>query len=194
MNLGKLDNIYLGPMFSGKTSALIRYLTINADIGFKVLYINSSLDDRSEEDFSTHNSSNKGISNKITTLKTGYLKEVAIDKYDVIGIDEFQFYKDEKPSEIVRKWVLNGKRVSISSLDGDFNMRPFGDVFNLIPLCEAGGLFKMKEGICLECLKDNKFVTGSFTKKTKITKDEEVIEIGGKDKYKIVCLECHQKN
>lgn len=189
--IGKLENIYLGPMFSGKTSTLIRYLTINADIGFKVLYINTSLDTRNGDgkDYSTHNSSGH-ISSKITTIKIEKLENINVEKYQVIGIDEFQFYKDQNPSEVVRKWIFSGKRISVSGLDGDFNIRPFGDILNLVPLCEAGGLHKMKEGLCVDCLKQGNFVTGGFTKK--ISEGDELIDIGGIDKYKIVCLSCHR--
>lgn len=190
-NIGKLENIYLGPMFSGKTSSLIRYLTINADIGFKILYVNSVLDTRGNG-YSTHNSSGKDISPKIKTITVKSLSEVDVEDYDVIGVDEFQFYKDQSPSGVVRSWVLKrGKRVAVSSLDGDFNINIFGDVYNLIPLCESGGLFKLKEGICAECLKEKKIVSGGFTKK--ISSVEDVIDVGGKDKYMIVCLRCHQK-
>ena len=189
--IGSLENIYIGPMFSGKTSSLIRYLTINADVGFNVLYINSLIDDRTDTDYSTHSSSQTKISTLIKTIKTDYLNDVNIENYDVIGIDEFQFYKDKKPSEIVRKWVFGGKRISVSGLDGDFKIRPFGDILNLIPLCSPGGLFKMKEGICVECVKDGKINPGGFTKK--ISDTEKIIEVGGKAKYKLVCLKCYFK-
>lgn len=191
IKIGKLEYIYLGPMFSGKTSALIRYLTINADVGFKVVYINSQRDVRSKDTVSTHSSSGNKLSHNIVAIKVKTLASVDVSKYDVIGVDEFQFYEDQKPSEIVKKWVFSGKRVAVSGLDGDFNLNPFGSIFNLIPLCEAGGLFKMKEGICLECLKNKKeIVPGGFTKK--IVNNNELVDIGGQDKYKIVCLQCHQ--
>ncbi len=198
-NIGKLENIYMGAMFSGKTSSLIRYLTIKADVGFKVIYVNSILDTRSNIGYSTHNSSGHNISSKIKTISVKFLSEVDVSNYDVIGVDEFQFYKDQSPSGVVRSWVLKmGKMVSVSSLDGDYNINIFGDVYNLIPLCEPGGLFKLKDGICTMCLKKKKkIVSGGFTKRiTSLTESgsklNDIIDIGGKDKYMIVCLKCHQ--
>ena len=51
---GFLD-IIIGPMFSGKTNYLLKEITVFSIMGAKVLYINHSLDNRSDSIFSTHN-------------------------------------------------------------------------------------------------------------------------------------------
>ena len=47
--------LYIGCMYSGKTTALFRKLSIYSEMGLRCLYINSSLDNRTNTDFSTHN-------------------------------------------------------------------------------------------------------------------------------------------
>ncbi len=52
-------------------------------------------------------------------------------EYDVIGIDEGQFYPDLVPC--VNEWVDMGKIVVVAALDGDFRRDPIGDVLKLVP-------------------------------------------------------------
>ncbi len=47
--------LIIGPMFSGKSTELLRRLNISAEMNLRVLYVNSSLDVRTKESFSTHN-------------------------------------------------------------------------------------------------------------------------------------------
>lgn len=189
--VGKLEKIILGPMFCGKTTELYRSLTIRADLGESVAYINHTSDTRSLEIMSTHNSSLKS-SSKINSIKVDCLSNVNVDNYRVIGVDEFQFYNDKSPSSIVREWINKGKYVFVSGLDGDFNMNSFGDIFNLIPLCEPGGLVK-KGAVCMECYsKGDISVPAGFTKKT--SNSSKQVEVGGKDIYSAVCFKCHKQS
>ena len=48
-------DLIIGPMFSGKTTELIRRLNTLQSIGQKCIYINSILDSRNTQNFSTHN-------------------------------------------------------------------------------------------------------------------------------------------
>ena len=94
---GKLEKIILGPMFSGKTTELNSGLTIRADLGESVAYINHIKDTRSKNIMSTHSSCLK-LSPLITYIEVECLSEVDISKYRVIGVDEFQFFNDKSPS------------------------------------------------------------------------------------------------
>ena len=65
-------DLIIGPMFSSKTTELVRRLSIFADMDIPVLYINTELDTRSDQSFSSHNSMITSLGNidsiKIKTL------------------------------------------------------------------------------------------------------------------------------
>lgn len=190
--------IIFGSMFSGKTTKLLKELTESADVGLKTLYINHSSDVREtefySEDTSTHSSQFKGISNKITCRKTNLLKDISIVGFDVIGIDEGQWFEDLE--EIARKWIIDdNKRVIIASLDGSFEMKTFGQAHLLICLCDPGGVTKLGAH-CKRCMKKIKphrhyrLVPAGFTIRT--NGGNNLIEPGGADNYEAVCMKCHK--
>ena len=196
-DVGMLELIF-GSMFSGKTTYLLNQLTTCADVGLNCLYINHSSDQREVEKFdtnvTTHHSLFNGISEKISTKKTSSLSDIDVEAYDVIGIDEGQFFEDIVPT--VRKWVMKyNKHVFISSLDGDSNIKPFGHVHELICLCHPGSLRKL-EAKCMNCLKTGlvdrhlSFVPAGYSFKKSGSKETQT-DVGGVDKYMAVCLKCH---
>ena len=187
---GSCEIIY-GPMFSGKTTKLLTDLTRYADVGINCLYINHTLDDRSKNNFSTHNSIFTDISKKLNNIKVSELKNLNIENYDVIGIDEGQFFIDI--NDIVRKWVLYlNKTVIISSLDGDFEMNLFGEVYKLIPISYT---ISKQNAICTNCMeKFGKHNFAHFSAKLNNNSTVSQIEIGGREKYTSLCLECYKKH
>ena len=80
----------------------------------------------------------------ITTLSE--MHETEWKDFDVIGIDEGQFFSDiEMFSE---KAANAGKVVIISSLQGTFLRGPFPNILSLIPKCEK---IKKLSAICIMC-------------------------------------------
>lgn len=176
--------IIIGSMFSGKTIELLRELTVFAEMGLKVLYVNFAQDDREDGFFSTH-SAIVVRSTQICMIKADRISEITdIDNYDVIGIDESQFFPDLL--ETVNDLVENrDKKVIIAGLDGTFERRRFGQILDLIPLCDS--ITKLT-AFCDTCCKNGIYSPALFTKRTSEDKDEVVI--GGKDKYIPVCRSC----
>src|SRR5436305_1726513 len=90
--------LFIGPMFSRKTSRLLAELSTYADLQISVAYINHSLDERETQcegnGVTTHNCLFKGLPDKITSLKSDKLSSLNLDRFDVIGIDEAQFFPD----------------------------------------------------------------------------------------------------
>ena len=166
--------LILGPMFSGKTTELFRRLLRCAAARENCLLIKYDRDNRySESHASTHDEQMLNA----TSLKV--LKPICDNtSFDVIGIDEGQFYPDIV--EAVNTLVSQGKRVIISALDGDFMMRPFGDVLQLVP--KADSVIKLN-AVCALCHKD-----ASFTRR--ISAETQVEVIGGADKYVATCRKC----
>jgi thymidine kinase len=191
--MGSLTIIF-GPMFSGKTTKLIHELTRFMDVtaeshSTKCVLINHSFDDRNTEiGVSSHGSSFKGISELIDIKKTNKLESMDCSFYDVIGIDEGQFFED---LELVCEWVKSGKNVIISGLISDSFMKPFGKIHTLIPFSDN---VIQCHAICSECLKNHgRIVTPDVLHSMKaaftyrLDSSNSQISIGASDKYIPVC-------
>ena len=124
--------IILGPMFSGKSTELMRRCSRKEVIGKKVCYINHTFDTRTGDFVQTHAQHRKDA------IKLSKLHDIMDDKFneaDVFGIDEAQFFPDLY--DFVLKCEENNKTVIMSGLDGDSNRKPFGQILSCIPLCDS---------------------------------------------------------
>jgi thymidine kinase len=184
---GRLD-IMLGCMFSGKSSALLRKLSQLESMGQKVLYINHSIDNR-ENIYSTHCKLTKNRELSFDSIKLSDFNdfEKALD-YDVIGIDEAQFF-DESILIFVDRLLRNHKYIIIVGLDGTFERRPFGFILELIPL--ADNVAKL-HAYCRNCYnKSQKLTTAIFSHR--IVEDRSTNLVGAADSYIPVCRECYEE-
>lgn len=145
-NISGSIRLYLGCMYSGKTSELIREYTRYKKIGKKVLCINYSSDDRYGNDDFVYSHD----LNKIECIKTKSLMDISkenIIQYDVILINEGQFFSDLL--EFCKLYCDNyDKQIIVCGLDGDYLRNPFGQINNLISLADE--VTKLK-ALCTEC-------------------------------------------
>jgi thymidine kinase len=181
--------IIFGPMYCGKTTSLIRKLNIYGEMNLRVLYVNHSIDNRSDEDFSTHNSAITKLGNISHSMKISKLEEnfETLCDYDVIGIDESQFFPDLKEA-VLRLVDDMNKIVIVAGLSGDYQKKPFGQIIDLVP--HADEITKLKP-FCSWCAKTHKrFRDAHFT--YRLIAGESQILIGGRDQYIPVCRECYQ--
>jgi thymidine kinase len=184
--------IIWGPMFAGKSTELILRLTRYADIGLKCKYINHSKDIRltesSDSVVTTHNSGFQKLSSKITGVKASTLDEVDIDGYNVIGIDEGQFFDDIV--EVVTRWIIQHRvKVIIASLDADFKRKPFGKVRELIGIIPSKNITGLT-AICSKC-DPLKLSEAPYT--LKMSGSDQLVDIGGADKYCATCDDCWRR-
>lgn len=182
-------HIIIGPMYSGKTTEILRRLNIYSEMGFDTLYINTKLDNRSDKDFSTH-SSFIGSCGKIDTLSVFNLNECKemIEKYKIIGIDEAQMFSGLK--EFVLNLVEDGKKtVILGGLNGDFQRNKFGEVIDLIPYCDS---VEKLTPFCLTCCQEGSYTNALFSKRLD-SNNRETVVIGGKNEYIPVCRKCYKK-
>lgn len=171
---GEIQFIF-GPMFSGKTSELIGRMRRYTIAGMKCMAVKYSGDIRYDNlKISTHD---LVMWDAITGNNISDLYE-ELTTYDVIGIDEGQFFEDI--NEYAEKLANNGKIVIVSALSGNFQREKIGSLYDLIPKVEK---ITMLNAICMECKKD-----GAFTQR--IGKETEQEIIGGLDKYRAVCRGC----
>lgn len=118
-------------MYSGKTSELLsRYLRYKV-AGKKCLLIKFKNDNRYDiNKIVTHNlfQQDANSCSKLEEL------DCVVDNYDVILIDEIQFYPDA--NIYCDKWANKNKIVEASGLNGDFQRKPFNQISLLIPFCD----------------------------------------------------------
>lgn len=175
---GRIQVIF-GPMFSGKTTELIRRLKRFQFANHKCLIIKYHHDKRysEQEEIITHDQQKMSAVTcvKLTDLKNNTL----LDDFSVIGIDEGQFFPDTV--SFAEEMANMGKTVIVAALDGSYQRTAFGDILNLIPLAES--VIKLT-AVCMSCYQE-----ASFTKRIGTERKLEVI--GGAEKYMAVCRNCY---
>ena len=167
--------LIIGPMYSGKTTELLRLFNRYKCIGKNIIVITHSIDTRYHEGICSHDSQS---CDSINLSELSDLDERLFDKLDVIIVEELQFFDDA--FEIITYWVDEcNKTVICAGLDGDFERNPFGDVLRLIP--HANNITKLT-ALCKKC---NDGTPAIFSKRIKMNGNQTMV--GGAESYESVC-------
>eukprot|EP00118_Oscarella_pearsei_P026207 m.309607 g.309607 ORF g.309607 m.309607 type:complete len:274 (+) comp47071_c0_seq1:273-1094(+) len=171
--------LILGPMFSGKTTELLRRIKRYAIANHSCVMIKYDKDKRyAENNISTHD---KQVRSALSCARLFDLKSQVL-KYEVVGIDEAQFFPDIV--DFCEELADSGRTVIVAALDGTFQRKPFGSILDIIPLAES--VVKLS-AVCMNCFQD-----ASFSKR--LTAETQIEVIGGSDKYMAVCRECYKQS
>ncbi|KAF6299937.1 thymidine kinase 1 [Rhinolophus ferrumequinum] len=154
--------VILGPMFSGKSTELMRRVQRFQIAQYKCLVIKYAKDTRYSSNFSTHDR------NTMEALPACLLRDVVQEAQGVavIGIDEGQFFPDIV--EFSETMANAGKTVIVAALDGTFQRKAFGTILNLVPLAES--VVKLT-AVCMECFRE-----AAYTKR--LGTEKEVLQCG----------------
>lgn len=166
--------VICGSMFSGKTEELIRRLKRAKIANQKIQIFKPSLDSRNNEYIESHDKNRI----KSLTVKTSYDVYDIGKEFDVIGIDEVQFFDDEIVS-VCNSLANNGVRVIAAGLDMDYLGNPFGPMPNLMAIAE----YVTK--VHAICSKTGNIANYSYRK----NKEDSIILIGEKDEYEALSRE-----
>ena len=99
--------------------------------------------------------------------------------FEVVGIDEAQFFDDELPA-VCNKLADAGKRVIVAGLDMDFSGKPFGPIPSLMATAEY---VTKVHAICMKC--------GNLAQYSHRTiKNDKLVVLGEKDSYEPLCRNC----
>jgi thymidine kinase len=180
--------IILGGMYAGKTSRLVEIYKQCKFCNISVAVINHSIDTRYDDELlSTHDKI------KIPCIKTDTLlkllhndsTEISNNIYtsEVILINEGQFFTDLE--EFVILLLSKGKKIYVCGLDGDFERKKFGQILDLIPLCDK--VTKLTS-LCSICKNGT---PGIFSKR--ITEETQQTVVGS-DNYIPVCRKCYDNS
>tara|TARA_B110000858_G_scaffold118457_1_gene135134 strand:+ start:277 stop:672 length:396 start_codon:yes stop_codon:yes gene_type:complete len=119
---------------------------------------------------------------KISARKTDNLNLLDVSHFDVIAIDEVQFFSNLKEF-IFENVEKKRKHVIMVGLSGDSNRAPFGEILSIIPLADN---LIYKRALCAIC-RDG--TLASFTKR--ISSEKKIVSIDSK--YLPVCRKCYNK-
>lgn len=199
--------IDFGPMYSGKTSELIRRCSKVTDAIASTLPQEGKVDevifitDRNQRDRNVASSSHGITTHTFNFIPSRFLKvreveqlkeiqDKELEKVVLIGIDE-GFYPDLE--EMVLYWFLEkGISISIACIDGSFEQKNIvPQVYNLIPY--ATKVIK-HSAYCSMCLQEGRQENAFYTIKMNTNGEgglcehkNKGVEYGGLDKYKPVC-------
>ena len=184
--------LFIGPMYAGKTSKLLDIYKQCKFCNISVTVINHSTDTRYHNTMmSTHDKI------MIPCIQTIHLSDVwnysKVDEIysdesenhiklrnsDVILINEGQFFEDLY--DTVVDMLNNNKKIYICGLDGDFQRNKFGQILDLIPLCDK--VTKLTS-LCSICKNG---APGIFSMRLSTEKQQTLV---GSDNYVPVCRKC----
>jgi thymidine kinase len=170
-------DIVLGPMWAGKSSYIIGKIRRYRAIGWEVLVVSNPLDDRYGSHVISSHDKEQISALAIADLTTLYTSD-QYKEAKLLVIEEAQFYKGLYT--FVKTAVeQDGKHVVCVGLDGDANRRPFGEILQLIPLCD--NVEKIKS-LCAEC-RDG--TPALFSHRN--TPSQAQIQVGSENTYTPLC-------
>jgi thymidine kinase len=172
--------VYVGPMFSAKTSRLLLDLERFKYQHKRSFVFKPTLDDRySTDEIVSHS----GWRHVATTIKDGadvvrVLAE-ASETPDVVAVDEA--FMVPGIADVLIWLYRSGITVVVSSLDMSYAGKPFKEVERLLPWATR---IEKCTAVCTECGRD-----ASYTHKKQTTGEE--IEVGGAELYEPRCFRHH---
>jgi thymidine kinase len=171
-------HLIIGPMWAGKSSEMFRQIRRAVFAGKQPLVLRFTGDTRytRSQMASSHDEEQMRA---LTT--TDLLDSVILERAkqaDIIGIDEGQFMENLVP--FCTQMAKQGKHVVVAALDSDFRQDPFEQIAQLIPRAEY--VTKL-HAICVMCQG-----VASFSRR--LGTNQDVLDIGGADKYVSTCRHC----
>lgn len=175
-----------GSMFSGKSEELLRRIKRGVIAKQKVLLFKPTIDDRYEADkVSTHNgNSYESFAISSSSEIYNYIKN---EKYDIIGIDEIQFF-DKDIVKVINDLADSGVRVIVAGLDMDFKGEPFYPMPEIMAISE---IVTKLHAVCSTC--------GAEASRTQRLIDgkpahynDPIVLVGASESYEARCRHCHK--
>ena len=165
--------VICGSMFSGKTEELIRRLRRAIIAKQKVEIFKPVIDTRYDVDKVV---SHDETSIQSTPVETSSQILLLANDFDVIGIDEAQFF-DMELANVANQLAHSGIRVIVAGLDMDYQGKPFGPIPSLLATAEY---VTKVHAICIEC---GELANYSYRKGT----EGDLVVLGEKDAYEPLC-------
>ena len=143
--------IFMGPMFAGKTSVLLERVQAYEATGLQAVVLKSDRDSRYSKDRVVTHDGRSRACYAVSSLETfrEIVGEETYQSIDVIAIDEAQFFPDLLEF-CVTAADHHQKKVIIAGLDGDYKRQRFGHILDLIPVADRVVKLTAKCRLCEE--------------------------------------------
>lgn len=173
-------------MFSGKTEELIRRLRRHQIAGRKVIAFKPVIDDRyTTEKISSHN----GVQFDCLTVSHPFELTKLSKGYDVIGLDEAQFFGYEIQEAVTILVEQKGMTVIMAGLDMTFRKQPWPSFPWLFAVADK---IDKLTAVCSVCGEDAVF-TQRLVDNEPASFEGDTIIVGGTDRYEARCRDCFQE-
>lgn len=175
--------LLIGCMFAQKTTELIRRIRRYQSIGYNVLVVNHSCDNRYSEEqcIASHD---KMLEQAIMTDRLADLdKKIRSGQYKVVAIDEAQFFPDL--FDCASRWAdETDVHLVIAGLDGTSDRKPFGELLRLIPHAEE---VERLYALCAFCKDGTPASYSKYVFSSDASTKSGDVEVGGAERYRPVC-------
>ena len=182
-NSGFLE-VICGPMFSGKTTELVRRVERSKIAGIETKVFKPVIDNRyDEENIVCHNEL------EIKAKPVESLKEVLkyVDSGVVVGLDEIQFFDEKELLDTINVLVDHNCRVIAAGLDLDFRGEPFEPTVSLMAQAEYVNKLRAVCKICGEPASRTQRIIDGLP----ASYDDARIVVGSDERYEARCREHH---
>lgn len=177
--------VITGPMFAGKTSALISMCMSHVIAGDSVVAYKPVQDNRYDDKFIVSHNLDKFSCITVEKPSDIYKTFSRSDlKIDVIAIDEVQFLEPNTLMCLFDEiYQMDFKRVICAGLPQDYKGEPFGAMPELLSMADE--IVSLK-AVCSKC-KGIGIASKTYRKSSENTAQ---ILVGGTDKYEARCYKC----
>ena len=173
--------VITGPMFAGKTEAILREEKRAKLANINVIILNPHIDSRqNEHTIKTHDGNTSGCFT-IDTL-SDIIDIVCEFNTELVIIDEIQFF-ERGILRTIDTLIEYGKDVIVVGLDMDYRGFPFYVTSQLLAKAD---IVEKLTSVCLKCGND-----ATMTMKLEGSAIGTIV-IGGSDKYEARCKDCHE--
>jgi len=185
MSEGTLE-VITGPMYSGKTSELIRRINRARVAEQKVKAFKPVIDDRySETEIGSHDG--EKVDAYLVKDSTQLASHVT-EEDDVIIVDEVNFF-DARLIANLQSLAYRGHRVIAAGTDQTFRGTPFTPVGGLMAVADR---VDKLQAVCQRCGDDASMNQRLDEDGEPAHVDEPVVKVGGDNIYEARCRDCHE--
>lgn len=179
--------VITGPMFSGKSEELIRRMRRAEIAGKTTAVIKHKFDDRYDAKDISYVASHSGTKIPCISIHTAREIEEYHEGWDVLGIDEAQFFEAEL-CRVVRKLADHGTLVVVAGLDMTFRREPFGPMPTIMAVADR---VDKLNAVCHVCGDDAGY-TQRLIDGQPASYEEPTVVVGALESYQARCRWCFE--